>query len=88
MQAVKSKLAALHAKHQESIKAAEDEESKLNEIISQAEALEALVSVFLNYFFVVDVTVVVVLTSFLSVFFAASLVQLVTIFDGPNLDFM
>ena len=44
MQAVKSKLAALHAKHQESIRAAEEEEAKLNEIISKAEALEALVS--------------------------------------------
>merc|ERR1712212_1101249 len=42
MQAVKSKLAALHAKHQESVKAAEVEEGKLNEIISKAEALEAL----------------------------------------------
>ena len=55
MQAVKSKLAALHAKHQESIKAAEIEEGKLNEIISKAEALEALVSDLTFLLSIVDV---------------------------------
>jgi len=42
MQAVKSKLAALHAKHQESSRAADAAEKELADIIAKAEALEAL----------------------------------------------
>jgi len=42
MQAVKSKLSALHAKHQEALKAAQDCEDELAGIIEKAEALEQL----------------------------------------------
>lgn len=42
MQAVKSKLAALHAKHQEALQAAVKTEGELAAIIAKAEALESL----------------------------------------------
>jgi len=42
MQAVKSKLSALHTKHTEAVKAAEDCETELADIIAQAEALEQM----------------------------------------------
>jgi len=45
MQAVKSKLSALHTKHTEAVKAAEDCETELADIIAQAEALEQMAEV-------------------------------------------